>query len=71
MGVEILKDVILRTYGSVYILEFSQLKNMISKLTEDSNLSIMADKGRNEFFIENDNKNVSAVLTYRQKYIGV
>lgn len=71
MGVEILKDVILRTYGSVYILEFSQLKNMISKLTEDSNLSIMADKGRNEFFIANDNKNVSAVLTYRQKYIGV
>ena len=46
-------------------------QNIISSLSSNSDLSITLQVGKNEIFIDNTSGNINAVLSYRQKYIGV
>lgn len=51
--------------------DFEETQNIINKLTQDSNLDFMLNIGENYISISSDNKVFNAIISYRQKYIGV
>ena len=45
--------------------------NLISKLTQYSNMGFCLQKGQNQIMLSTFNGNMKGILSYRQKYIGV
>ena len=57
---------------SIWIDEISDIENIISKITTDSNMDFRLEIGKNEIlFIEDDGSDGELNLSYREKYIGV
>lgn len=60
-----------KSYNVVFMLTFEKKINIINKLSSDSDLGICLQKGENQIMLSVDSGDVTALITYRQKYIGV
>ena len=55
-------------YGAFGNINFLTTDNLISQITD---ISLILSKGNNELILTSDSGFIAAVLTYRQKYVGV
>jgi hypothetical protein len=52
-------------------IDFEISDSLISKITEDSNMSLSLIPGKNIILLSCEDGSLNAILTYRQKYLGV
>lgn len=52
-------------------IDFEISDSLISKITEDSNMSLSLIPGKNVILLNCEDGSLNAILTYRQKYLGV
>lgn len=58
-------------YNVVFTTMFEKSTNIINKLSPNSDLGIGLQQGVNQIMLSADSGDVTALITYRQKYIGV
>ena len=66
------KQIVIVGYsGVIFTSYFNLTENIISNISENSDMSITLEIGQNEVLISKESGNLNGRISYRQKYIGV
>ena len=63
--------IIISGASNVYISKFRNSENQIQNISEDSNMNLNLDIGKNKFRLNKTSGSFNCCISYRQRYIGV